>query len=147
MKHLYYKIVCFLALSVSVLADLSVEQIEKMVKQIHLKRPGISLEKLEHTKEPFVRLQREENGENNTSVEVVFANSEETQNVKFTLHGLMNGKAYINDGWKKKGDSVLGYTIEHIGKKGVVLRRNDRIVTLFLPRKKENNIITLKEKE
>ena len=42
-------------------ADISLEQIEEMVKQIHMKRPGVKLETLENTKEPFVQKAEEKN--------------------------------------------------------------------------------------
>jgi len=120
-------------------ADLSVKQIEEMVKKIHLKREGISLETLENTKEPFVRVKNEDNV---TVIEV----PQKEEEVKLNLHAIMGGKAYINDGWKKTGDKILGYTVEYIGKRGVVLRNGNTIKKLFLGKTKEN-FITIEERE
>jgi hypothetical protein len=136
MKHLLFS----LGLSSCILyADLSVNQIEEMVKKIHLKREGVSLDTLENTKEPFIRLRKEEN---TTVIEI----PKQEEDVKLNLHAIMAGKAYINDGWKKVDDTVLGYSIKYIGKKGVVLRNGNTIKKLFLGKPK-NDFIMLEERE
>jgi len=119
-------------------ADLSVEQIQKMVLKIHEKRDGIKLETLDSTKEPFVHIEVE----NNESTYV----APEKQGVELALHAIMNNKAYINDAWYNLDESVLGYTLKYIGKKGVVLRNDSHIKKLFLHEKKEN-YISIEEKE
>jgi len=124
-----------------VYADLSVQQIENMIQKIHLKREGISLETLEQTKEPFVRIEEEEN----TTVIVLPSPVEEE--VKMSLHAIMADRAYINDGWKKVGDMILGYTLKYIGKRGVVLRNHNKIKKLFLGKPKNNGFIILEERE
>jgi hypothetical protein len=120
-------------------ADLSVDQIRDMVIKIHEKREGISLSTLETTKEPFVRLQEE----NNMTVFVIPEKAEET---KLTLHAILNGKAYINNTWKGIDDTIGGFTLKYIGKKGVVLRNNNQIKKLFL-HKERNNFIMLEGRE
>ena len=114
-------------------ADLSVNQIRDMVTKIHEKREGISLSTLETTKEPFVRLQEE----NNMTVFVIPEKPEET---KLTLHAILNGKAYINNQWKSVEDTIGGFTLKYIGKKGVVLRNKNQIKKLFL-HKEQNKFI------
>jgi len=129
------KILLFVWLvSVFAYADLSVEQIREMVTKIHEKREGIDLKTLENTKEPFVRLQKE----NNVTTFVIPVQAAET---KLSLHAILNGKAYINEEWKKVNDSVGGYTLNYVGKKGVVLRNENQIKKLFLHKKRENFIM------
>lgn len=123
----------------AIYADLSVKQIEQMIESIHLKREGVGLDVLEKTKEPFIVV-KEENNE--TIVEV----PKDEPAVKLTLHAIMSKKAYINDGWKKEGDVVLGFTVKYIGKRGVVLRNGNTIKKLFLGKPK-NNLIMLEERE
>jgi len=118
-------------------ADLSVKQIENMVHKIHLKREGADLKTLEKTKEPFVHIQKE----NNTTVVVTAVKP--VEEVKLSLHALMAGKAYINDGWKKVDDTIMGYKVVYIGKQGVVLKNGNNIKKLFL-KKSKNNLIKLK---
>ncbi len=120
-------------------ADLSIKKIEEMVEKIHLKREGVALETLNNTKDPFVHLKKE----NNTTVMEV---PEGKEDVALSLHAIMAGKAYINDSWEKSGDKILGYTVEYIGKKGVVLRNGNSIKKLFLGKPKDN-FITLEERE
>jgi len=120
-------------LTVSLYADLSVSQIEKMITKIHEKREGVKLETLENTKEPFVKLHEENNI-------TTFVTLGEDEDVKLALHAIMNGRAYINDGWKKIDDIIMGYTLKYIGKKGVVLRSDNHVRKLFLHKKRDNFI-------
>jgi len=136
MKKIIYILFGFVGIS---FADLSVEQIQHMVKQIHEKRKGVELETLERTKEPFIKIE-----ENNNSTVVILPNK--VNDSKFLLHAVMNKQAYINDSWKKEGDIILGYKLVYIGKSGVVMRNDNQIKKLFLHRK-NNDFILLKERE
>ena len=136
MKKLF--ILLSLVISVSY-ADLSVNQIRDMVTKIHQKREGIKLETLENTKEPFVRLQEDNNV-------TIFAIPQKEEETKLVLHAILNGKAYINDEWKKMDDVVGGYTLKYIGKRGVVLRNENQIKKLFL-HKEGDNFITIEGRE
>ncbi|HIQ28047.1 MAG TPA: hypothetical protein EYH42_06065 [Sulfurovum sp.] len=115
-------------------ANLSVNQIRDMVTKIHEKREGISLNTLQETKEPFVRLEEE----NNVTTFVIPVQTEETT---LSLHAVLNQRAYINDHWRNIDDIVGGYTLKYIGKKGVVLRNDNQIKKLFLHKKRENFIM------
>jgi len=121
-------------------ADLSVKQIEEMVHKIHKEREGVKLETLEDTKEPFVRLQEE----NNISTFVI-PTVKTAEEAKLVLHAVVNGKAFINESWMKVNDNILGYKLKYIGNKGVVLRNENHIKKLFL-RKQENDFIKLEER-
>lgn len=127
-----------LSLTVLVKADLSVEQIQKMVIQIHEKREGISLLTLETTKDPFIQLQEE----NNVTTTFAIADQEEA---KLVLHAIVNGKAYINDSWSSLDDTIMGYTVKYIGQRGVVLRNGNHVKKLFLHEKRDN-LIKLEER-
>ena len=130
MKNTIFIVLLFTS---SLYADLSVGQIEQMVSKIQEKRQGANLEILETTKEPFVRLKKE----NNIKTFVIPTKSEE---VKISLHAIMGGKAYINDGWKRIDDVIMGYTLKHVGKRGVVLRNGNHIKKLFFHKKRDNFI-------
>ena len=129
-----------LTMTISMNADLSVKQIEEMVHKIHKQREGINLETLEDTKEPFVRLQEE----NNVSTFVI-PTVKVTEEAKLVLHAIVNGKAFINENWMNVNDNILGYQLKYIGNKGVVLRNENHIKKLFL-RKQENDFIKLEER-
>jgi len=129
-----------LTLTIILHADLSVKQIEEMVHKIHQEREGVKLETLEDTKEPFVRLQEE----NNVSTFVI-PTVKSVEEAKLVLHAIVNGKAFINDSWMSEGDNILGYKLKYIGNKGVVLRNENHIKKLFL-RKEKDSFIKLEEK-
>lgn len=137
MKHILILLFSFTTFSC---ADLSVKQIQEMVNKIHEKREGIKLETLENTKEPFVRLE-----ENNSTSTFVIPTKKIVEEAKLILHAIVNEKAYINDLWMSEGESILGYNLKYIGKRGVVLRNDNHIKKLFL-RKKRNNFITIEER-
>jgi hypothetical protein len=130
MKH----IILYLFLSSYLFADLSVKQIQSMVTKIHQKRDGISLSTLAKTKEPFVRLQTD----NNVSTFII--PTVKNTDVKLILNAIMNGKAYINGNWMGRGEIVLGYELKAIGKIGVVLRNENHIKKLYLRKIKESLI-------
>ena len=121
-------------------ADLSVNDIQKMVIKIHEKREGVKLSTLENTQEPFVRLQRE-----NNITTFVIPKKETVEEVKLVLHAIVNGKAYINDEWMSIDTTVYGYKLKYIGKRGEVLRNGNRIKKLFL-HKEKHNLIKLEER-
>ena len=121
-------------------ADLSVQQIQEMVNKIHEKREGVKLETLENTKEPFVRLE-----ESNSTSTFVIPTREIKKDAKLILHAIVNGKVFINDGWMREGDNILGYELKYVGKRGVVLRNENHIKKLFL-RKERDNFITIEER-
>lgn len=122
-----------LPLTVLINADVSVKQIQKMVLNIHEKREGVKLTTLDNTKDPFIRLQED----NNASVFSVIGTKEEA---KLTLHAIVNGKAYINDSWKSLDDIIMGYTVKYIGQRGVVLRNGNHVKKLFLHEKRDSFI-------
>jgi len=123
-------------LTFAVYADLSMGQIQNMVEKIHEKREGVKLKTLKDTKEPFVRFETEK-GE---STFVIATESINVKDVKLSLHAIMNGKAYINDSWMKPDESILGYQLKYIGKRGVVLRNENHIKKLFLTEQKDSLI-------
>jgi hypothetical protein len=138
MKKIYLSL--FICMSIAH-ADLSVKQIEQMIEKIHLKREGVDLETLEKTKEPFIKVEKE----NNVTVFKV-AEKIKKEDVKLVLHAIVAGKAYINDSWKKVGDTILGYTVKYIGKRGVVLRNGNTVKKLLIGKPK-NTLIMLEERE
>jgi len=127
-------VLMILLLSMTLYANLSVAQIEAMIGKIHNERKGVNLETLDQTKEPFVRVEEE----NNVTV-VVMPKATEP---KMALHAIMNGRAYINESWVRPDEMVMGYTLKHVGKRGVVLRNGNHIKKLFL-HKNENDIIKI----
>jgi len=128
-----------LGLTIFLSADLSVQQIQKMVNKIHKPREGIKLETLKNTKDPFVRFKKEDN------VSAIVVPVAKKAEAKLILHAIVNGKAYINDNWININDNILGYQLKFIGNRGVVLRNENHIKKLFL-RKKKDSFIKIEER-
>jgi len=127
----------FIAISVVVFADLSMKQIEEMVLKIHKKRDGVKLATLENTKAPVMEIKIEDN----VTEPIV---EEEVTEKKMKLHTILNNKAYINDRWYNLNDTVMGYTLKYMGKRGVVLKNDKTIRKLFL-REKNNSFLMIIE--
>lgn len=128
MKRLF---LLFFFLSFFLNAEISVKQIEQMVSKIHQKREGIKLETLQKTKEPFVRLEEVEDKVKT----FVVPQTLEAQDL--VLNAVVNESAYINGGWVKTGDMIAGFEVKFVGKKDVVLQRDNEIKRLFLSKQRE----------
>lgn len=138
------KTIMFLTILTISNADLSLKQIQDMVKKIHQKREGVKLSTLETTKEPFVRLEEDEN---NITTFVIPRKEKKPDptDVKMELNAVVNGKAYINSKWVDINETILGYRLGHIGKRGVVLRNGNVIRKLYL-RKYRDSFIKLEKR-
>jgi len=124
------KKITLLILSAGIVANasLSVKQIENMVVKIHQKRPGLDISKLDKTFEPFVVKEVEVVDTNKTTGKKVFRKKAE---VKIELHAIMGDRAFLNNKWLKVDDTINGYTLKHIGKRGVVLQSGNNIKKLM----------------
>jgi hypothetical protein len=129
-------ILILITINVALYADLSIKQMDDMIVNIHKKREGIKLGALEHTQTPFIEVKIEDN------VTKPIINAEKV--VLLELHTILNNKAYINDKWYNLDDSIAGYSLKFIGKKGVVLRNENSIKKLFL-HKNKNNFLMISE--
>ena len=127
----------FTACTILVSANYSVKQIENMVLKIHNKRPGLDVSILENTFEPFVTKVEEEES---VVEEVVVAPV--VKNDKIELHAILGDKAYINNRWLKVHETINGYELKYIGKRGVVLQNGNDVKKLLFHDKK-NNLIKL----
>ncbi len=138
------KIFIYFMLLTFVNADLTLKEIQNMIRKIHEKREGVKLSTLETTKEPFVRL---EENENNITTFVIPRKEKKIDftDAKLSLKAVVNGKAYINDSWIRVDEKILGYTLKYIGKRGVVLRNENHIKKLFL-RNQEKGFIKIRER-
>jgi hypothetical protein len=105
-----------------------------MVLKIHKKRTGLDKTVLENTFEPFASNIIEKK---NTKEEV-----DTNINQPIELHAIFGDKAYINDKWLKVHESINGYELKYIGKRGVVLQKDNDIKKLLF-HKKQNNLIKL----
>jgi hypothetical protein len=134
----YFKIVLALMLGSSFLfAELSIKNIEKMVRDIRAKRTS----KITNTSpvvSPFIVIRNDENRSVMTKL------SEKIVKVDFVLGAIVNTTAFIDGSWKKVGDNVGDFQLESITDDHVVLKRKNRTITLYF-RKTKNIFTTDKE--
>ncbi len=128
-------IIGFGIMSSILFANVAIEEIDSMVEEIKAPRKGVALKQLSSTLNPFVAIQKETNTTVSSVTKKVYA--------KLTLSGIMNNKAYINGEWHSEGDSVSDYNLTHIGTRGVVLVKKNKIKKLFLH--ENDGIIKMKD--
>jgi hypothetical protein len=116
-------------------ADLSIGQMETMVEKIKAKRAGAQIEKDPNFTSPFVMIQQDENRS-------VIGDPKDAT-VAFTLGGIINNKAYLNEKWLKVGDKIEGYEVTKISGNSVTLVQEERTIQVFL--KKSKPILQLNE--
>jgi len=122
-------------LMIPLYADLSIGQMETMVEKIKAKRAGADIEKSPHFISPFVMIHQNEGK--------AVIDDPKSNAVEFTLGGIINNKAFINDRWTKVGDKIIGYELTEIKDNYVTLVHEDRTIQVFL--KKSKPILQLNE--
>ena len=114
-------------------AELSIQNIEKMVEDIKAKRTS-KMEENAAVVSPFVLVRHERNDSVRTFEPAT------VKKTKFTLGAIVNDTAFIDGKWHRQGDELEGFKIETIASDRVVLKQDDREVILFF--KKTKPILT-----
>jgi hypothetical protein len=119
---------------VPLFAEMSIQNIEKMVQDIRAKRTS----KITNTTpvvSPFIVIQQDENRS------VISNISEKMIKTNFLLGAIVNSTAFIDGSWKKKGEMVGDFQLDTVGDNHVVLKRKNRTITLYF--RKTKNILTV----
>ena len=116
-------------------AELSIQNIEKMVKDIRSKRQSKLDSNASSITSPFIAVQKDEN----RSVAVTIP--EKAVRTNFVLSGIVNDTAFIDGQWKKVGDVIGDFHVETVQDDHVVLKRKNRTITLYFQKAKD--ILTL----
>jgi hypothetical protein len=127
MKHVA---IVFAILLYPLHAELTVEKIDEMVKQIQGKRQSRVKVNFEKVVSPFASVIQEDV---NTTPILKTVRQEAT----FRLSAIINDKALINGQWVKEGESIEGYKVETIEADHVVLKKANRSVEIYLPKPKK----------
>ncbi len=123
-------ILIFLLINIFVIADISLLEIENIIKSIEKKRKGMTVDTLAKTKEPFLKVIEDNN------ISIINSHKKNVKKENIILHAIINEKAYINNSWKKINDTVLGYKVDYIGNNMVILKKGKRIKKLFFIKKR-----------
>lgn len=124
-----------LVLSVTLFASgFSMGDINDMVTKIKKEREGISLSTLEFTENPFLIYKPKEKPDEQA---VELGDLILPDEISYSLKAVFNRKAFIDDKWYKRGETIGGYTIGHISSKSVVLESPSGNRVLNLETKKK----------
>ena len=143
------KVVWRMMLTVSVLlgmgngADLSVKEMNMMVEKIKQRRSGVDLKTLDTIKVPFVTIVKDADSK---ATMFVRKKKKVEKEKPIEVSAIMNKKAFINGKWYKEGDRIYGFKVVFVGKRGVVLKGDDSIKTLFIAQK-NNKILQVSERK
>ncbi len=131
------KLMIILALSYPIFAELTVSQIEEMVKRIQSKR--VSEYEIDFLKIPSPLEGIKKVVGKNINKTVLVGN--DIKNINFTLNAIVNDNVYINGKWYKKGDTILGFKIEDVLDDHIVLKnKKNKTIKVYLVKKKKLDI-------
>jgi len=124
--------------------------VNDQIEAIKPVRKGISNQKINLIKDPFVFLDNNKTKTNKTKQKKVFFPPaqhmiiQQKQTVNFKLYAIMNNSAFINKKWCKVGEKIQGYKLIKVKYNEVTLKRGKKVITLTTRSKKshiENRII------
>lgn len=125
--------ICFVIITTVVFSTAATQEIDKMINDIKKPRQSLDMKELEQVKDPFIVAEMDTGAS-----EIIIAKLKKPV-PKFSLSAIINNKAHINGDWYEKGGTVLGYSLAHVGIRGVVLTFEKKIVKVFLPEKIHKN--------
>jgi len=128
MKIIYF--ILPFVLSIYSYAELSIEQINKMVEKIQQKRETKMDIDYKSVPTPFIIIKKSEDKKGKTII------STPTKPVKLHISAIINDSVNINGKWYSLGDSINEYTIIEIKDRFVKLKKRKNIVELFFPKRK-----------
>ncbi len=120
------------------LAELSIQNIEKMVEDIKAKRKS-KMKDRNISLSPFIVIKNDENSSVKKTLPV-----QETK-ATFVLGAIINSSAFIDGKWYQKGDQVGDFNLTSIEEDHVVLKKENRIITLFF--RKAKQILNISEEQ
>jgi hypothetical protein len=128
-------LIAFALFAYPLFAELTVSQIEEMVKRIQSKR--VSEYEIDFLKIPSPLDGISKVVDKNVTKTVLL---ESTKDINFVLNAIVNDNAYINGKWYKKGDVIQGFTLREIFDDHVILKKDRKTVKVYLVKKKDLKI-------
>ena len=124
--------------------NLSIKEMNAMVEKIKQKRAGVDLKTLDTIRVPFVTIAKDEDS---SATVFVQKRRDEKKEKPIEVSAIINKKAFINKKWYKEGDKIYGFEVVHVGNRGVVLKGDYSIKTLFVSLRKEKILQVSERKE
>ncbi len=135
----YFKFILAVSLVASpLLAELSIQNIEKMVEDIKAKRKS-KMQDRNISASPFIVIRQDDNSSVKKSIPI------HESKTFFVLGGIMNSSAYIDGKWHKKGDKVGDFNLTDVKEDHVTLKKENRTITLFF--RKAKKLLSISEEQ
>jgi hypothetical protein len=113
-------------------AEITINDIDKLVNDIKQERIGLTAKEIESAKDPFIYL--------GGKYSRVLGTGKKKRRYKFTLTAIINDRVKLNRKWYALGSTINGYKISKVGKNYVLLTRNNEKVRVFMKHKKSKKI-------
>jgi hypothetical protein len=118
---------------------LSVKDIDQKVSQIQSPRGGLHGSLFDKVSDPFVYYDR-----NKTTGAIIMPKGDEEDSNITKLSAIMNGKAFMDGGWKKVGDAIGIYKVAKISSNVVYLNNGKKTKKVYLNNNSnEKNLIKI----
>lgn len=121
---------------IKTLPDGNYQELDKLFDAINKKRYGLSREKIDATKNPFLIQKAQKKPEKSDK------NSTTSVMIVYTLHAIMNNKANINGKWYSINEKINDYKLKKIDSDSVIMDNVGNELKLTLEKGNEN--VTIK---
>jgi len=118
-------------------SSLSHQEITNMVEKIKEERPGISLELLEKTPNPFAIVENEVEKQEPKQQIKIQRPIAVIPTESYEMTAVLNHAGFINKKWYRVGDKIGSYRVIHIGKSSATLKRGDEFKRLAIPKREK----------
>ncbi|GEM_PF-1210012 len=134
-KLLIKRVALLLSITALSYADITINDIDKLVNDIKMERVGLKDQEIQTAKDPFIYP--------NGVFKRVFYGSDTTKKkrrYRFVLSAIVNDHVKINNRWYKLNSKIKGFKVSRVGKDNVLLTRNNERIRLFLKHSKYKKI-------
>lgn len=111
---------------------------EEVFQELSQNRVGVSSGLIDTLPNPFMSTGNDERSKVDQNI------TGDHKDFSYKLYGLMDGRAYINDAWYKKGDMIGSYKIFAITNDTAILRSSNNTIKLNLEKGNRNVNISYK---
>ena len=114
-------------------ADITINDIDKLVNDIKEERIGLKEKEIQTAKDPFIY-------PNGKLGRVLHSGKAKKRKYRFFLSAIINDRVKINSKWYKLNSKIHGYRVSKVEKDHVLLTRNSERIRVFLKRSKSKKI-------
>ena len=114
-----------LAMGLPLMAETTIEDIDKLVNDIKKERVGLTEEEIEKAKDPFLYF-------GSPIYKKIVHTKKRKKRYHFVLSAIVNDSVKLNNRWYSKNDKIYGFVIASVGKDYVVLKKRNQTVRVYI---------------